>query len=283
MLARSTACRHGLGRTSRERGVDEDQATVADEQVGRLDVAVGQPDLPHPADDGQPLVDDRVVHLGLADLGGAGDEVGHQQVLPLGGDLHDAERARHRQAGVVHQVEDVVLVLHQPAHAVEGLLVLQSPVEQRPPELVPAVGPHVRERVQLGEHVALAFGLLGLDADAQRRGTTRPLEVEGFDGRREQTQLVLQRPDDRLAPGTRDVEMRRPSPPVRDREDVVRCQQAERRQGHGDAQDGARDDVGRVVLGQVEAGQRGDREDAADHPLADGAVAGRRAPASTAC
>ena len=65
-----------------------------------------------------------------------------------------------------------------------------------------------------------------------------------------------------------DVEVRRPPAPVGHREDVVGGQQPERRQRDGDAEDDAGDDVGRVVLGQVEPGERGDGQQRADHPLA---------------
>jgi hypothetical protein len=51
-----------------EGGVDQVQAAVADHQVGRLDVPMGQAGLPEPADDPQPLVDQVVVDLDLADL-----------------------------------------------------------------------------------------------------------------------------------------------------------------------------------------------------------------------
>jgi hypothetical protein len=51
-----------------EEHVDQVQLAVADQQVGRLDVAVGQVGVPELADDGQALVDDGVVDLGLADL-----------------------------------------------------------------------------------------------------------------------------------------------------------------------------------------------------------------------
>jgi len=45
---------------------------------------VGDPGVPQPADQRQPLVDDRVIDRGLADLDGAGEELGDQQVLTLG-------------------------------------------------------------------------------------------------------------------------------------------------------------------------------------------------------
>ena len=75
-----------------EEHVDEVELAVADQQVGRLDVAVGEVGVPQLADDGEALVDDGVVDLGLTDLLGALDERKHDQVLPLGGELGDTVR-----------------------------------------------------------------------------------------------------------------------------------------------------------------------------------------------
>ena len=87
MLARSTAWRQGLGAQLDEGDIDQQHLAVADQQVGRLDVAVGQPGLPELADDLEAVVDDLVVDLGLAELGGAVEELGDQQVLAFGGEL----------------------------------------------------------------------------------------------------------------------------------------------------------------------------------------------------
>jgi hypothetical protein len=65
--------------------VDQQHVPVADQQVGRLDVAVGQPGVPQPPDDPKAVVDHGLVDLGLAQLHGAVEELGDQQVLPLGG------------------------------------------------------------------------------------------------------------------------------------------------------------------------------------------------------
>ena len=80
-----------------------------------------------------------------------------------------AARRRHEHA------QDVVLVLDQPADAVEGLLVLQPAVEQGAAELVPAVGAHVRGRVELAEDVGVR---VALDGDPQRRRPARPGQPE---------------------------------------------------------------------------------------------------------
>ena len=79
------------------------------------------------------------------------EELGDEQVLPFGGELHEAVGPRCGQAGEVQLVQRVVLLLHQPPHRVEGLLVLQPAVQQLPAELVPAVGTQVAAGVELAE------------------------------------------------------------------------------------------------------------------------------------
>jgi hypothetical protein len=101
---------------------------------------VGQPGVPQPADDAKAVVDHLGVDLGLAQLGRPGEELGDQQVLPLRGELDDPVGSRGGQPSQVQLLERVVLLLDQPAHGVEGLLVLQAAVEQLPAQLVPAVG-----------------------------------------------------------------------------------------------------------------------------------------------
>ena len=98
MLARSTASRHGDGRTWAKATSMTMRWPSLDQQVGRLDVAVGEPGVPQPADSGQALVDDLVVDLGVADLDGAVEELGDEQVLALGGQLDDAQRRGRRDA-----------------------------------------------------------------------------------------------------------------------------------------------------------------------------------------
>src|SRR4029077_12673032 len=73
-----------------EGDVDQQDVTVTYEQVGRLDVAVGQPCVPQLADHRQTVVDDRVVDVGFAELNGAVEELGDQQVFALRGELHEA-------------------------------------------------------------------------------------------------------------------------------------------------------------------------------------------------
>ena len=154
MLARSTAWRHGLGRAWTNATSISRRWPSLDEQVGRLDVAVGQPGVPQLADQGQSVVDDAVVDVGVAELGRIVEELGDEQVLPLGGELDEPVGPRGGQAGEMQLVQRVVLLLHQAPHRVEGLLVLQPAVQQLPTELVPAVGAQVAAGVELAEQPA---------------------------------------------------------------------------------------------------------------------------------
>jgi hypothetical protein len=88
---------------------------------------VGQPGVPQLADDSQPVVDDLVpglgIDLGFAELGGAVEELGDQQVLPFWCQLHEAVRRGGRQPAVAHHPERVILLLHQPPDRMKRLLV----------------------------------------------------------------------------------------------------------------------------------------------------------------
>src|SRR4029450_9619809 len=89
-----------------------------------------------------------------------------------GGELRDTVGLGAGQPGPLHQRQRVVLLLHQPLDGVERLLVLQLPVQQRPTELVGAVGAQVAAGVQLAEDIAGVPGP-ALDLDPQT-GSTRP-------------------------------------------------------------------------------------------------------------
>ena len=155
-----------------EEHIDQVQLAAADQQVGRLDVTVGEVGVPQLADDGQPLVDDRVVDVGLAEFGGAIEELEHDQVLPLGGELGDTVGLRAGQAGPLHQRQRVILLLHQPPDGAERLLILQPPVPQRPGELVGAVGAQMAARVELAEHIPGVAG--SRPGPGSAAGWTRP-------------------------------------------------------------------------------------------------------------
>ena len=204
-----------------EEHVDHLQLAVAHHQVRRLDVAVREPLVPHLPHHAEPLVDHAVVDVGVADLDRALEELHHDHVLALGGDLDDPVRPGHRDPELVQQAERVVLVLDEPAHGLERLLVLERPVQDRAAELVPAVGPHVALRVQLGEDVALGLVVGRLDLDPQRRRAPGPLQAHGLDVQDRHPELIADRRDDRLAAPAADVQMRRLPALVRHREQVV--------------------------------------------------------------
>ena len=197
---------------------------VADQQVARLDVAVRQPGVPQLADDLQAVVDDTVADFGVAELYRAGKELGHQQVLPVWGEFDKAVGAGGGQPGVPHDAQRVVLLLHQPPHAVERFLVLQLAVQQLPAELVPAVGTQVAAGVELAEQLP---GWRIADRDPQRGGAGRAGQPERLDLPGGQAQLLLQGPADGHPPCPADVQMGAAAPPVHDREHLVGGKPAE--------------------------------------------------------
>ena len=148
-----------------EPGVDQQQFAVADHEVPRLDVAVRDARVPQLPDQPQPLVDHFVADVGVADLDGALEELGDDQVLTLRSDLHDPVRPGRADSGVAQQPQRVVLVFGQPPHGLERMLVLQRAVEDGPPQFVRAVGADVALGVQLGEDV---FVRGAVDAQPQR-------------------------------------------------------------------------------------------------------------------
>ena len=84
-----------------EEDVDQQQVTVTDEQVGRLDVPVGQPGVPQIANEREAVVDDPVVDVGLTEFDRAVEELGYQQILSLGGEFRESIGSRCGQAGQV--------------------------------------------------------------------------------------------------------------------------------------------------------------------------------------
>ena len=165
---------------------------------------MGQPGVPQLADDPQAVVDHLGVDLGLAQLGGAVEELGDQQVLPLGGELDEPERGRAGQPGPLHQRQRVVLLLDQPADGVERLLVLQPAVQQLPAQLVPAVRAQVAAGVQLAEQVG---GRVALDGDAQRGGAGRAGQPERLDLLDEEAELLFEAPPDRRPSWAADIQV----------------------------------------------------------------------------
>ena len=284
MLARSTACRHGLGRTSAKA---ESMTNSVPSRTIRLAGLMSRWAMPishirRTTDSPWSMIASSISASPTSF--GAGDELGDQQVLALRGDLDDPERVGHGQPGVGEQPQDVVLVLHQPADAVVRLLVLEPAVEQRPAELVPAVGAHVGGRVELAEDVALlVLGVaVGLDGDLQRRRAARPGQPERLRRRWRARPSWSCSARMMASPAiARHVEVRGPAAAVAHGVDGVGGEQPERGQRRGDAEDDAGQDAGRVVLREVEPGQRGDHEQPADRPLADGPPPARPGRGST--
>ena len=60
---------------------------------------------------GTDVINDRIVDRGVSKLRRPGEELGEQQVLPLRGELHEAERFRARQPGVPAEPQCVVLLV----------------------------------------------------------------------------------------------------------------------------------------------------------------------------
>src|SRR5271170_7369077 len=167
MLPRSTACRHGDGRTwTKATSI----SSSSPERTIRLPGLMSRWAIPASHSvriSCSPWSITRVVDVGFADFDGAGMEFGDQHVLALGRDLHDAVRPGRADPDVLQQAQGIVLVLDQAPHGLEGVLVLQGAVQDGPPQLVPAVGADVALGVELGEHELLRAAF---DSQPQRRG-----------------------------------------------------------------------------------------------------------------
>ena len=120
MLPRSTACRHGDGRTwTKTTSISRTWPSRTIRLAGLMS-RCARPASQSLPDQQQPLVDHLVVDVGVADLDGAVEELGDDQVLALGRDLDDAVRPGRADPGVAQQPQRVVLVLDQPPHGLEG-------------------------------------------------------------------------------------------------------------------------------------------------------------------
>ena len=207
-----------------------------------------------------------VVDLGLAQLHRPVEELGDQQILPFRGELDEPERGWAGQPGQVQLVQRVVLLLDQPPHRVERLLVLQPPVQQLPAQLVPAVRTQVALGVQLAEQDRPR---VALDLDPQRGRAGRPGQPERLDLLHDQAQLILQGALDRLPASPADIQMGAAAPPVGDRVDLVGGEPAEQQQREGDPDAHPDQHVGRGIHAQRHPGQ-GDQDDQpGHHPLAE--------------
>jgi hypothetical protein len=209
MFARSTAWRHGEGH----------------EHVRGLQVPVGEPRRPEQLHELHPLVDDRVVGLGVAERRRVREELGDEHVLAVRGELHDAVGGRDADPDVAQQTQRVVLVEREPAHRPERDLVLELPVHDRAPDLVPAVRAQVSGGVDLAEQVPVELG----HAHPERARPARARQPERLDLGHREAELVADRRDDCLAPRAPEIQVRGlPAVRVGHGEDVLRDEERER-------------------------------------------------------
>ena len=252
MLPRSTACRHGDGRTwTKATSI----SSSSPERTIRLPGLMSRWAIPAShivRISSSPWSITVVVDVGLADFDGAGMEFGDQHVLALGGDLHDAVRPGRADPDVLQQAQGVVLVRDQAPHRLERRLVLQGAVQDGPPQLVPAVGADVALGVQLGEQELIRAAL---DPQPQRRGAGGRLQADRLDLGHREPELVAHGLADRLPPPAGHVHVRGPAAPVGDGEHLVRGEVPERgdRDRHGERD--AEQHIAGVIEAQVQAGE----------------------------
>ena len=164
-----------------------------------------------------------------------------------------------------NDAQRVVLLLDQPTHGVERLLVLQPPVQQLATELVPAVRAQVGARVQLAEQVRRRRAF---HPQAQRRRAGRPAQPDRL-GPRTRSGRADRRPPcgsphrgrrrrrgGRFAPGGTS-----PGTPRSGRSSGRRSPQS------STPMRTAMTIVARRVDAEMEAGQCDERDDDRDHPL----------------
>ena len=252
MLPRSTACRHGDGRTwTKATSI----SSSSPERTIRLPGLMSRWAIPASHSlriSSSPWSITVVVDVGLADFDGAGMELGDQHVLTLGRDLHDAVGLGRADPDVLQQAQGVVLVGDQAPHGLEGRLVLQGAVQDGPPQLVPAVGADVALGVQLGEQVLVRAAL---DPQPQRRRAGRRLQADRLDLEHGQPELVAHGLPDRLAPPAGHIDVRGAAAPVRDGEHLVRGEEAERGDRDRHRERHAEQHVAGVIDAQVQAGE----------------------------
>ena len=240
-----------------EGNVDQQHLSVADEHVGGLDVAVGEPGLPQLAHDPEPLVDDGVVDLGFPDLLGPFEELGDQEVLPLGGQLDHPEWGRGRDPGVPHDAQHVVLLLDQSPHRLERRLVLQPAVEDGA-ERACTSGPPAR-----GSWRRASRRPRWRRPGARRSGVeppepSRPIGPMSTTCRPSWSDTARRMAASRRASMSRWADRRAP---VADREELVGGEEAHRQQRQRCPEDDADDHVRRVVGGEVQTCRCDDRDD----------------------
>ena len=188
-----------------------------------------RPFVPEPPDQGEPLVDDHVVHVCMPERLGALEELGREQVLAVRRQLDHAVRLRDAETVVVQQAERVVLVADQPAHRAERGLVLELAVHDRAPDPVPAVGANMTGCEDLPEDAGAVIG-----GHEQRRRTAGALVAEGLHLGDGHADLVAHRTFDGVAPSAAQIEVRGIAAlRVRHRESLVGCEPGQHDEGNG--------------------------------------------------
>ena len=155
---------------------------------------------------------------------------------------------------VAQEPQGVVLVLHQPADRLERRLVLEPAVEDGAARSCTS-GPPGRGSWRRASRTG---SVSGSPATRSRSGVEppEPARPTGFMSTTVTPELVLHGAPDGLASTPADVEVRGLALPVGDREDLVRGEEPEGVDGERHGESAADDDVRRVVDGQVQARQR---------------------------
>ena len=268
-------CRAHLG----EGDVDQQQAAVTDQQVGRLDVAVGQSSVPHLANDQQPVVDDLLVDRGVAQLRRPGEELGDQQVLPVRGELDEAVRRRARQPGVTAEPQCVILLLDEAADAFERRSSSSRPYRSCRPSLYQRSERTCERAYSLPNRYPPGSPARRSRIGLRPAGAGQP---ERLDAGHLDAHLLIQRAPDRLAARAAEVKMRTVRAAVDHRERLLRGEQPHPQQRHRHAED-ARRAAHRSARPRPGASGTGrSRRRSRPRPSRRGAATGPRGPACTA-
>ena len=172
--------------------------------------------------------------------------------------------------GVAHHAQRIVLVLDETAHSLERRLVLQPPVEDRAPGLVPPVRTDVVHRVELPEHVPVR---VAGETQPQRRRPAGRGEADGAYVDDRDTELLLDGLAQCLAAPPADVEVGGLATVVGDGHDVVGREVAEADQWDRHTEGDTDEHVERVVDAEVDAGADGGKDHERTDALADPAGA----------
>ncbi len=209
------------------RDVHELQVATDDQEVRRLQIAMGEPRVPEMPNEFESSVDHGVIHVGVAEVPASLEELRDEHVLEVRGQLDDAVRSRDADPCVAKGAKRVVLIGDEPSHGAHRRLVLELAVEHFPHHAIPAVGACVAGGVHLREDAGAV-----VQGHPQRGGSAGALQAERFDVGDGQPELVPHRPDDRFPPFSAEVEMSSiPSALQRHGEHVLRHERPEGRTG----------------------------------------------------